>query len=134
MTATCTTSGFTSHIVFLVSSPTGLPNVLSGRVNDTVAFDECNGSDAYLYSITRTDANYAQVSIWLPPSAKVYDQYFDENNQPLPDPQLSYKIYGRPWCDSDEVIMTSGDTRLDWQPLYTVNTSCPQAGYSAVVR
>lgn len=130
----CSTTGFTSHLIFLVNSPQGLPNVLSGQVNDDVAFDECNGNDTFLYTIVRTDSHHAQVHIWLPPSAKGYDKYFDENNQPLPSPKVSYKIFGRPYCDDDQIIMRQGtDETIGWHPLFTENSGCPDAGYSAVV-
>lgn len=134
VSASCVTTGFTSHIVFIVEAEGGLPPVLSGRINDTVSFDECNGSERYLYTIDRSSTNYATVSIWLPDTAKVYDEYFNKNGEPVPNADLSYKIFGRPYCDADEIIMSSGTSSLSWQPLYTSNATCPSAGYSAIVR
>ena len=130
----CTTTGFTSKIVFLVSNEGGLPNYFSGQINDSLIFDECQATDSYLYSIERTSSTSALISIWLPNEAKVHDLYFDENHQPKPNASVSYSLFGRTWCDDDRIIQSAGESALTWQPLFTEKASCPEAGYSAIVR
>lgn len=135
VTKACTQIGYDSNFVFNIES-TGadLPWVISGLVNNSLAFDECQTGYNSIFLVDHLDARHVTLTVFAPADSKLYDQFFDENGQPRSGAALEYYLYGRNYCGDDPLTFEHATVTPQWNPVQANGAGCGISGYTTNIQ
>jgi hypothetical protein len=129
----CVASTDGNTLVFKIETAGDLPPVISGVINQSLSFDECQPVPSSLFNIGREDNHHATLTVIASPGTKVGDEYFDQYGQPIPGTALTYYLYGRNYCGDDPLTFKRDQLVIAWNAEYASGSDCPISNFTSTI-